>query len=142
MVYSAGSHCDSCPGAPARFFPQPVEHSLMDATPLSRCVLKTRVPKTAGKRLAMAYRLAVTSRALAAILAGYLLASLVSVCIAQWLPIPRAEAVVIGMMFSFLAYLGAVLWCFACRSAVQAWAGVLAPCAVLGAVWASARWWL
>ncbi|KAA8718985.1 DUF3649 domain-containing protein [Pseudomonas cannabina] len=114
----------------------------MDATPSSRCVPEKRAPKTASKGRAIAYRLAVTSRALAAIFAGYLLASLVSVCIAQWLPVPRAEAVVIGMMFSFLAYLGAVLWCFACRSAVQAWAGVLAPCAVLGAAWACTRWFL
>ncbi len=89
-----------------------------------------------------AYRLAIASRALAAVLAGYLLASLVSTCIAQWLPITRAEAVVTGMMFSFLAYLGAVLWCFACRTALQAWIGVLTPCALLGAAYTCGRWLL
>ncbi|CAM3040281.1 DUF3649 domain-containing protein [Pseudomonas floridensis] len=100
--------------------------------------VKTHTPK--AKRVTVAYRLAVTSRALAAIFAGYLLASITSVCITQWLPMPRAEAVVTGMMLSFLAYLVAVLWCFACRTALQAWVGVLLPCVVLGAAYAISRW--
>lgn len=97
-------------------------------------------PKPAG--VPVAYRLAVASRFIVATFGGYLLASLFSMCLAQWLPMPRAEAVVTGMMLSFLAYLGAFIWCFSCRSAWLAWAGTLGPCAVLGAAWACGRWLL
>lgn len=117
----------------------PMDASTAVTTPTS-AVAKKRTPKAKG--VTVAYRLGVTSRALAAIFAGYLLASITSICIAQWLPIPRAEAVGIGMMLSFLAYLAAVLWCFACRTALQAWVGVLAPCAALGAAYACGRWLL
>ncbi|GFM89078.1 hypothetical protein PSCICO_44770 [Pseudomonas cichorii] len=112
----------------------------MHGTALNSSAVNKRPAKSAG--VSVSYRLAVTSRALAAIFAGYLLASVTSICIAQWLPIPRAEAVVTGMMLSFLVYLVAVLWCFACRTALQAWVGVLLPCAILGAAYACDRWLL
>jgi hypothetical protein len=109
----------------------------MDGTPAS----VPRGGKTQGKGVTVAYRLAVASRAVAALFAGYLLASLASVCLAHWLPLARAEAVVISMMLSFLVYLVAVIWCFACRSAWRAWLGMLIPCALLGAAYYCARWW-
>lgn len=112
----------------------------MDATPASDASVDRRNSKTRSKGPTVAYRLAVASRAIAAIFAGYLLASLASVCLAHWLPLARAEAVVMSMMLSFLVYLGAVLWCFACRSAWRAWAGLSIPCAILGAVWCCERW--
>lgn len=112
----------------------------MHGTALNSSAVNKRPAKSTG--VSVSYRLAVTSRALAAIFAGYLLASVTSICIAQWLPIPRAEAVVTGMMLSFLVYLVAVLWCFACRKALQAWVGVLLPCAILGAAYACDRWLL
>lgn len=93
------------------------------------------------KSLPLSYRLAVTSRILAALLGGYALAALASVCLGLWLPMPRADAVTSAMMTSFLVYLVAVLWCFACRSAWQAWFGlavpgvVLATFSALGYVW-------
>ncbi|AZD27749.1 DUF3649 domain-containing protein [Pseudomonas chlororaphis] len=71
------------------------------------------------------YRLAVMSRVLAAVFGGYLLAALSSVCMTLLLPVSRADAAVSGMMTSFLFYLVAVLWCFACRTAWQAWLGLL-----------------
>ncbi|MBK5397558.1 DUF3649 domain-containing protein [Pseudomonas sp. TH39(2020)] len=86
------------------------------------------------------YRLAVTSRVLAAVLGGYLVAALASVSLTMWLPMARGEAVVTGMMTSFLAYLVAVLWCFACRSAWQAWFGLIVPSVVLAAVSGLAYW--
>jgi hypothetical protein len=52
----------------------------------------------------------------------------------------RAEAVVTGMMTSFLVYLVAVLWCFACRNAWQAWIGLIVPSLVLVAVSWLAYW--
>ncbi|PWE40942.1 DUF3649 domain-containing protein [Pseudomonas prosekii] len=90
--------------------------------------------------LPVSYRLAVTSRVLAAVVGGYVVAALASISLSLWLPMARAEAVVTGMMTSFLAYLVAVLWCFACRSAWQAWLGMLVPSVVLGAISALAYW--
>ena len=114
----------------------------MDVTTASRPLPEKRAAKARTSGVTAAYRLAIASRSLAAVFAGNLLASLFSTCIAQWLPITRAEAVVTGMMLSFLAYLGAVLWCFACRTALQAWVGVLTPSALLGAAYAYGRWLL
>lgn len=112
----------------------------MDATSASDSPVDKRRSRPRAKEPTVAYRLAVASRAIAAIFAGYLLASLASVCLAHWLPLARAEAVVMSMMLSFLVYLGAVLWCFACRSAWRAWAGLSIPGAVLGALWCCERW--
>ena len=92
------------------------------------------------RTLPVSYRLAVTSRVLAAVVGGYVVAALASVSLTLWLPLPRAEAVVTGMMSSFLAYLCAVLWCFACRTAWQAWLGLMVPSAVLAAVSGVAYW--
>lgn len=94
--------------------------------------------KAAG--MPLSYRLAVTSRCLAAVLGGYLLAAMASVCITLLSPMPRAEAVISGMMLSFLFYLVAFLWCFACRSVWHAWLGVLLPSLVLGAINGLAFW--
>lgn len=92
------------------------------------------------KALPVSYRLAVTSRVLAAVLGGYIVAALASVSLSLWLPMARADAVVTGMMTSFLAYLGAVIWCFACRSAWRAWLGLLVPSLVLAPVAGLAYW--
>jgi hypothetical protein len=90
--------------------------------------------------LPASYRLAVTSRVLAAVLGGYIVAALASISLSSWLPMARAEAVVTGMMSSFLAYLIAVLWCFACRSAWRAWFGLILASLVLAAVSGLAYW--
>lgn len=90
--------------------------------------------------LPVSYRLAVTSRVLAAVLGGYIVAALASVSLSLWLPMARAEAVVTGMMASFLVYLVAVLWCFGCRSAWQAWFGLIVPSLVLVALSGQAYW--
>lgn len=82
--------------------------------------------------LPLSYRLAVTSRSLAALLGGYLLASMASVCIPLLLPLPQVDAAMTGMMLSFVFYLLAFIWCFACRSAWHAWLGMLVPSLLLG----------
>jgi hypothetical protein len=86
------------------------------------------------------YRFAVASRVIAAVFAGYLLAALSSVFVGLALPMPRGQAVVSGMMLSFLVYLVAVLWCFACRSAWRAWCGLLLPALVLAAIDGGLYW--
>ena len=82
--------------------------------------------------LPLRYRLAVTSRSLAALLGGYLLASMASVCISLLLPLPKVDAALTGMMLSFVFYLLAFIGCFACRSAWRAWLGMLVPSLLLG----------
>lgn len=91
--------------------------------------------------LPLAYRFAVTSRVLAAVIGGYLMASLASICLALWLPTARADAVITGMMSSFVFYLLAVLWCFACRSAARAWLGVMLPSALFATL-AGVGFWM
>jgi hypothetical protein len=92
------------------------------------------------KVIPVSYRLAVTSRVLAAVLGGYIVAALASVSLTLWVPMARADAVVTGMMTSFLAYLGAVIWCFACSSAWRAWLGLIVPSLVLAATSGLAYW--
>lgn len=65
------------------------------------------------------------ARVIAAIVGGYALAALASVA-AVALPMPKAEGVMAGMLLSFLVYACAVVWVFAARSALRAWAGLLA----------------
>jgi len=90
--------------------------------------------------LPVSYRLAVASRCLAALLGGYLLASMVSICVALLAPLPQVDATLTGLLVSFVFYLLAFLWCFACRSAWRAWLGVVLPSLVLGMVNGLAYW--
>lgn len=94
--------------------------------------------KAAG--IPLSYRLAVTSRSLAALLGGYLLASMASIAIALLAPMTQVDAALTGMMLSFVVYLLAFLWCFACRSAWRAWLGVLLPSLALGLINGLAYW--
>jgi hypothetical protein len=78
------------------------------------------------------------SRIVAAIFGGYALAALASVSVLV-LPLSRSQAVLAGMLASFLIYAGAVVWVFAVRSALRAWSGLLLlglPL-LLTAVWVS-----
>lgn len=75
------------------------------------------------------------SRIVAALFGGYALAALTSLA-AVALPIERTQAVLAGMLASFVVYAGAVIWVFAVRSARRAWAGLLAAAVPLGpAAW-------
>lgn len=95
-------------------------------------------PKAGG--ILLSYRLAVASRCLAALLGGYLLASMASVCITLLVPMTPVDAALIGMMLSFVFYLLAFIWCFACRTATRAWLGVLLPSLALALINGLAYW--
>ncbi|MBZ9785214.1 DUF3649 domain-containing protein [Pseudomonas sp. REP124] len=97
--------------------------------------------KAKRNTLPVSYRLAVFSRVLAAVLGGYVITALSSVCLTLWVPMARAEAVVTGMMSSFLVYLLAVIWCFACRTAWRAWFGLMVPALILAAA-AGLTYWM
>jgi hypothetical protein len=96
--------------------------------------------KAKSATLPVSYRLAVTSRVLAAVFGGYLVTALASVCLTLWVPMARTEAVVTGMMSSFVVYLLAVIWCFACRTAWRAWFGLIVTSLVLAAAAGLAYW--
>ncbi|AKQ56516.1 membrane protein [Bordetella hinzii] len=100
--------------------------------------INVKAPNTGAGLLR--YRLAVASRAVAAIGGGYVLASAAAACLAVWLPLPRVDAVVTAQMLSFVVYACAVIWVFATYSAWRAWAGVMAPALLLaGLYWLGAR---
>lgn len=90
---------------------------------------------------ALRYRCMVASRALAAALGGYVLASLFTAVLAVGLPrvsdTSRASALLTATMLSFAVYAAAVLWAFSTRSALRAWGGIILPSAFLAAaLWA------
>ena len=64
------------------------------------------------------------SRIVAALFGGYALAALCSVA-AVALPMAKTEAVLTGMLASFVVYVCAVVWVFAVRSATRAWVGLV-----------------
>ncbi|SPB13745.1 PepSY-associated TM helix protein [Caballeronia novacaledonica] len=64
------------------------------------------------------------SRIVAAIAGGYALAALASVA-ALALPVSQPQAVLTGMLASFVVYTCAVIWVFAVRSARRAWTGLV-----------------
>lgn len=78
----------------------------------------------------------IVSRLLAAVLGGYALASAVAVLLAVALPIPRAEAVLAGMQWSFVAHVVVAIWAFSPIPLARMWAVLLAMTAVaLLAAW-------
>lgn len=79
----------------------------------------------------MRRRLAVVSRAIAAIGGGYALGALAAAALSLWLPGPRAEAVLTGTLASFVVFACAAMWVFAARTAWRAWAGLAVPAAAL-----------
>ncbi|RZL03411.1 MAG: DUF3649 domain-containing protein [Rubrivivax sp.] len=96
--------------------------------------MKKAVPLSARDRWAVA------SRALAAILGGYVVAALSTGALAVYLPGSRAEATLSATMLSFVVYTVAVIWVFAARSAGRAWLGLAWPAAALGALIAGHVW--
>lgn len=65
--------------------------------------------------------LRITSRALVAVPGGYAAAALYASAMARWLPMPRTEAVMTGMLSSFAIYAAVAIMAFAVGSATRAW---------------------
>ena len=70
------------------------------------------------------------SRIAAALFGGYALAALSSV-VPLALPISKPQAVLTGMLASFLIYAAVVIWVFAVRTAWKAWIGLIILAAIL-----------
>ncbi len=71
---------------------------------------------------------------MAAIFGGYGLAALCSVAFAMALPMPRADAVLTGMLAGLAVHAGAAIWVFAAPSAARAWTGLIAAAVPLAGV--------
>lgn len=88
--------------------------------------------------LTTAYRLEVASRALAAIIGGFALASAVAWLVSFGLMAsgvqPRGPATSSGTVVSWLVWSGAAMWAFYARSQIAAWGWILAPAAALSAL--------
>jgi hypothetical protein len=98
--------------------------------------LEAATPRRSGKSRSMtpAYRLEVASRALAAIIGGFILASgialFLSAVLAQGVQ-TRGPAVSSGTLVSWLFWTGGAMWAFYARSRWAAWAWLVIPGAVL-----------
>ena len=88
------------------------------------------------------YRLAIASRAVAAVGGGYALAAgftaALSLLLAQCMT--RVEAVLTATMLSWVVYAIAAGWAFYARTAWGAWGGTLLPAMVLGASATAPQW--
>lgn len=79
------------------------------------------------------------SRIVAALFGGYALATLAGIAVLA-LPMSKPQAVITGMLLSFAIYAGAVIWVFAVRSALKAWAGLVVVAAALAPLaWIAAQ---
>ena len=76
----------------------------------------------------------IAARAAAAVFGGYALATVTAIGLAGILPMGRGDAVMTGLLSSFLFYCLAAIWAFSTRSALKAWIGILAWTAVLGGI--------
>ncbi len=86
------------------------------------------------------YRIAVTSRSVAAIFGGYGLASAFAAALAVWLPMSRADASITAQVSAFAVYACAVVWVFATRSNMRAWIGMIGLTLLFLGFYALKRW--
>jgi hypothetical protein len=72
-------------------------------------------------------RRALLSRLAAAVIGGYLLASVGTIFLSFILPSSLPEAVLAASLASFAIYTAAIVWVFAARNPTRAWLGLLLP---------------
>lgn len=73
----------------------------------------------------------VAARAAAAILMGYVTASLCTAVLAKLLPGPVIEATMTATLISFAIYAGVAIWAFADPKTWRVWAGLAVGCGLL-----------
>lgn len=88
----------------------------------------------------MNYRVGVASRAVAAIGGSYAVSSLAVTALAIFLPGREVDRVVAATLIGLVVFPCAVMWCFATRTALKAWLGLLVTGLMLGAIiWLGGR---
>ncbi|HDS1737041.1 iron transporter [Pseudomonas sp. BP8] len=87
--------------------------------------------------------LRILSRSAAALLGGYALSYAATACLARILPLAPADAIIVATLPAFIFYTLTILWAFASRDALRAWAplALAAPLALIG-FWPQAMRWL
>ena len=87
--------------------------------------------------------LQILSRSGAALLGGYALSYAASACLARTLPLSATDAVIVATLPAFIFYTAAILWAFACRDALRAWAplALAVPLTLVG-FWPQVLGWL
>jgi hypothetical protein len=87
--------------------------------------------------------LRILSRSAAALLGGYAFSYAATACLARILPLSPADAVLVATLPAFIFYTLAILWAFASRDALRAWAplALAAPLMLIG-FWPQALGWL
>lgn len=85
-------------------------------------------------------RATVAIRVALAAAGGYLVAALVGIVLAQWLPWPRADNVIAGMLAALVVWPLAAMFCCACRSTRRACVSMAAMVMLLAAVALSHGW--
>jgi len=83
---------------------------------------------TSARPSRFAHGLQVASRALVALVGGYLAAALYTAAMARFLPIARVEAVMTGMLSSFAIYACVAVMAFAVATATRAWLWLALVC--------------
>lgn len=89
----------------------------------------------AGPNLPRGGRLAVLSRAVAAIVGGYAIASLSSVLLSLAMSASRPEAVQTGLLITVPVWVAVWVWAFSARRVATVWRGIAGVAVVMGA-WA------
>jgi hypothetical protein len=87
--------------------------------------------------------LRILSRSAAALFGGYAFSYAATACLARILPLSPADAVLVATLPAFIFYTLAILWAFASRDALRAWAplALAAPLMLIG-FWPQVLGWL
>ena len=85
-----------------------------------------RSPERFGLSATTAYRLAIASRTVLAIVGSYVFAALAAASLSTLLPMPRPQAVLAATMLAFVLYCAMAIWAFAAASARRGWLVALA----------------
>ena len=65
---------------------------------------------------------------------GYALSYAATACLARILPLPATDAIIVATLPAFIFYTATILWAFASRDALRAWAplALAVPLALVG----------
>ena len=77
-------------------------------------------------------RLSLMARVLAATVGAYGLSLAAGICISFIAPLPRADAVLLGLLVSFVVMLATILAIFAHGSVPRIWVALIGAAAILG----------
>lgn len=74
----------------------------------------------------------VVARVLLALFGAYVLANLAAIALSLLLPTTRADAVMTGMLLSYIFWVAAAIWVFSTASIWRVFLGMVLVCMVLG----------